>query len=118
DPDLAADTDAADIAAVRKDLTVPVYRLPTGPLPSAPTSHVGRLGYLVLKGLLLYEVSVCGRATAELLGPGDFVRPWPREDSGTLSPEISWTVLEQAPLADLGPSAAPRVTSTRGVTAA
>jgi hypothetical protein len=56
----------------------------------------------MLKGLLLYEVSACGRATAELLGPGDLVRPWPGEASATLPTETKWAVLEQVLLADLG----------------
>ena len=60
------------------------------------------MGFLVLKGLLLYEVSACGRATAELLGTGDLVRPWSHDVSGTLRSEAKWIVLDQVLLADLG----------------
>jgi CRP/FNR family cyclic AMP-dependent transcriptional regulator len=108
DPDLAPDVQPSDPAA-RNRLTVPVYRIGTGTLPEAPRAEHGRLGYLLLKGLLLYEVSVCGRATAELMGPGDLVRPWPREDAGTLGANVKWTVLEQVLLADLAPVDATRV---------
>jgi len=100
DPDLGAGM--RDGAAGR--LTVPVYRVATGPLPQPPaTDPRDRIGFLVLKGLLIYEVTVCGRATAELLGPGDVVMPWTRELSGTLTIDTKWTVLEQALLADLSP---------------
>src|SRR4051794_38230552 len=102
DPDLASSLSAEERAAVRTELTVPVLRLPTGQMPLAPTPGEDHLGYLVFKGLLLYEVWVCGRATAELLGPGDLVRPWSREASGTVSVETRWMVLEQALLGDLG----------------
>jgi hypothetical protein len=74
-------------------------------VPPLPASR-SRIGYLILKGVLLYEVSACGRSTAELLGTGDLVRPWAREASDTLSSEVRWTVLEQTLLADLGSLAA------------
>jgi len=102
DPDLAAGATAEDRAAVRAELTVPVFRLSTGAMPLAPTPSREHLGYLVFKGLVLYEVWVCGRATAELLGPGDLVRPWARDPSGTVAVETRWMVLEQALLGDLG----------------
>lgn len=103
DPDLAGRKTGAELAAMRDRLTAPVYRLAAGTLPEAPAGKVdSHLGYLVLKGLLLYEVSACGRATAELLGSGDLVRPWSGQISGTLSSDVRWTVLEQVLLADLG----------------
>jgi CRP/FNR family transcriptional regulator, cyclic AMP receptor protein len=119
DPDLAGNASDANRAALRDKLTAPVYRLATGsmPLPRDPVGH-GHLGYLVLKGLLLYEVSACGRTTAELLGPGDLVRPWARNASGTLPTKVSWTVLEQALLADLGPAARSHAGDEPGVTEA
>src|SRR5204863_452660 len=74
DPDLAESAGAADGAPSGR-LTVPVFRLGSGAMAEPPPSAARNpLGYLVLKGLLLYEVSVCGRATAELLGPGDLGR--------------------------------------------
>jgi len=103
DPDLASGLSAEDRAVVRTELTVPVFRLPTGQMPLAPTPDGDHLGYLIFKGLLLYEVWVCGRATAELLGPGDLIRPWAREASGTVAVETRWMVLEQALLGDLAP---------------
>src|SRR4051795_2096187 len=102
DPDLAEHATSAQLAADRPKLTAPVYRLGPGLMPQPERSDDSQLGYLVLKGLLIYEVSVCGRGTAELLGPGDIIRPWTREAAGSLVSETQWTVLEQALLADLG----------------
>ena len=102
DPDLGARKSGAELAALRDRITTPVYRLAPGAMPSPPErGRDGHLGYLLLKGLLLYEVSACGRATAELLGPGDLIRPWAQGLSGTLSSKAKWVVLEQALLADL-----------------
>jgi CRP/FNR family cyclic AMP-dependent transcriptional regulator len=106
DPDLAGSKNGAELAAIRDRLTAPVYRMRTGTLPEPPANkRDGHLGFLVLKGLLLYEVRACGRATAELLGPGDLVRPWRPALIGTLESDSSWTVLEQVLLADLGTAA-------------
>jgi CRP/FNR family cyclic AMP-dependent transcriptional regulator len=101
DPDLAGRKSATEIAAIRDRLTAPVYRLATGTMPQPPEGREGHVGFLVLKGLLLYEVAVNGRATAELLGQGDVIRPWGRGVSSTLPTSAKWIVLEQALLADL-----------------
>ena len=102
DPDLGGRKTGPELTALRDRITTPVYRLAVGAMPSPPElKRDGHLGFLLLKGLLLYEVSACGRATAELLGPGDLVRPWAQDLSGTLSSKAKWVVLEQALLADL-----------------
>jgi CRP-like cAMP-binding protein len=67
------------------------------------------LGFLVLKGLILREVIVCGRPTAELIGPGDLVRPSGGSTGELLPAIVKWTVLEQSLLADLGPAFAMRL---------
>jgi hypothetical protein len=116
DPDLAGHKSGPDLAAIRDRLTAPVYRLPVGALPEAPIrKRDSHLGFLMLKGLLLYEVSACGRATAELLGSGDLIRPWAAEVSTTLPTEAKWTVLEQVLLADLGTAASSRFSDTTEV---
>jgi CRP/FNR family cyclic AMP-dependent transcriptional regulator len=119
DPDLAGRATDGNRAALRDKLTAPVYRLGTGtmPLPREPVG-TGHLGYLLLKGLLLYEVSACGRTTAELLGPGDLIQPWARVGSGTLPTKVAWTVLEQVLLADLSPATRSHAADEPGVTEA
>jgi len=97
DPDLAnGDGDAR--------LAVAVFRFGAGAMPSEPPAETRRgcmLGYLVLKGLVLYESAVCGRAAAELLGPGDVVRAAGNYTSGTLPTRVTWTALSPVLLADL-----------------
>lgn len=113
DPELGGTRSSSELAAIRDRLTAPVYRLPVGALPEPPMrKREGHLGFLVLKGLLLYEVSACGRATAELLGTGDLVRPWVNDLSTTLSSVVKWAVLEQVLLADLGSAANSRFTDS------
>jgi hypothetical protein len=116
DPDLAGRKTGRELAAIRDQLTAPVYRLPAGTMPEPPASkREPHLGFLVLKGLLLYEVSACGRATAELLGTGDLVRLWGRDVSGTLASDVKWTVLEQVLLADLTTVTSARFADSRDV---
>jgi hypothetical protein len=116
DPDLAGHKSGSELAAIRDRLTAPVYRLPAGALPEPPAGkRESHLGYLVLKGLLLYEVSTCGRSTAELLGTGDLVRPWRGDSSRTLATAVKWIVLEQVLLADLGTVANARFSDTTEV---
>jgi hypothetical protein len=115
DPDLAAAEPSANGDGSGR-LTVPVFRLAAGPMPDPPRyGDRPHLGFLLLKGLLLYEVSVNGRATGELLGPGDVVRPWSREQPGLLAFTTKWSVLEQALLGDLGPVESSRLGHRRDV---
>jgi CRP-like cAMP-binding protein len=60
------------------------------------------IGLLVLDGLLTRRVGVEGRFGAELLGAGDLLRPWQREDADTLLPRAgSWAVLRACRMAVL-----------------
>ncbi len=54
----------------------------------------GRLGFLVLDGLLARNVTLAGTTSTELLGEGDVVQPWlaPRED-GLVRHLVAWHVL-------------------------
>ncbi len=83
-------------------LPVPVLRLPPGPMP-ALAGETG--GFLVLKGLLMHEVAAYGRATADLLGPGDYIAPGSEAATSVPTAE-AWLVLEEALLGDLAPNRA------------
>lgn len=97
--------------APQVQLSVPVYRLPRGPLPTPPERTAGRahLGYLLLSGLVMREVAVCGRPTVELLGPGDLLRPWPGDVLQLLPRTVDWSVIEKSVVADLGGGVAERL---------
>lgn len=51
----------------------------------------GGYGLLVIDGLLLRRAGIEGRHAAELLGPGDLLRPWQHEDGGESTLEVEWT---------------------------
>jgi CRP/FNR family transcriptional regulator, cyclic AMP receptor protein len=50
----------------------------------------GGYGLLVLDGILLRRAGIEGRHAAELLGPGDLLRPW-QHGGGDASLEVEWT---------------------------
>ena len=111
DPDLAGCVAREDVEQLTSELTASVDRLARGPMgvpPSPPDGHV-HFGYLVLKGLVLREISVCDRPAAELLGPGDLIRPWNESASDVLDCTMRWTVLDQVLVADLGGACAARL---------
>jgi len=62
----------------------------------------GRLGYLILDGLLARDVTLAGRTATELLADGDVVQPWiaSREDV-LVRYRVAWHVLMPVQLAVL-----------------
>ena len=107
DPDLARGIDSARAEAAVRRLTAPVIQLPRGPWSPDDVEQDGAqglFGILVLSGLLVREATVGDHPCAELLGPGDLIRP--NEDSDAdelLGRSIDWTVLTPARVALLGP---------------
>jgi CRP/FNR family transcriptional regulator, cyclic AMP receptor protein len=69
-----------------------MLNLASGPWlqPANPGRAEGGYGLLVLDGLLLRRVEVGGRHAAELLGPGDLLRPW-QHDPSTSTLDLAWT---------------------------
>jgi CRP/FNR family cyclic AMP-dependent transcriptional regulator len=84
------------VAAAHKDLTAQVHGLPVGEwsvarLVATSPDHVG---LLVVDGVLCREVLVADTISAELLGPGDVVRPWQlRPDAGLVPMRVRWRAL-------------------------
>jgi CRP/FNR family cyclic AMP-dependent transcriptional regulator len=65
------------------------------------------IGLLVLDGLILRRVGVDGRFGAELLGEGDLLRPWQRQEPvHSLTQTTGWRVLSSGRLAILNADAA------------
>jgi CRP/FNR family transcriptional regulator, cyclic AMP receptor protein len=62
-------------------------------VPHGEGAH-GRLGFLILDGLLARDMTLAGRTATELLGDGDVVQPWVayRED-GLVRCRVRWNVL-------------------------
>ena len=90
----------------RQAMAAGVMELPTGqwrePIPSEFVR--GGYGFLVVNGLLLRRVRVGGRHAAELVGPGDLLRPWQHDPTtATLALEWTWRVVDTTRLAVLDP---------------
>jgi hypothetical protein len=106
DSGLAEIVPAGQQAQARRAMTAETLQLAVGPWKapvSARRAH-GGFGLLVLDGLLLRRVQIAGRHAAELLGPGDLLRPWQHDGSGsTLDLEWTWQVVAPTRLAFLDP---------------
>ena len=77
DPGLAYGIDPAELRAVAPLLRVRRLDLTAGPwAPQVPPEDAEGFGYLLRDGFLLRELEIDGRSCAELLGPGDLLRPW------------------------------------------
>ena len=104
DPDLAEMLDERQLEEARGCLVAPAVDLAKGdwtPRQAVPPSS-GHLGVLVTEGILCREVAIGNSVCAELVGPGDLLRPWDGAGESVLvSYDIFWHVLEHARLAVL-----------------
>ena len=104
DRGLAESLDDQQLEEARCALVAPAITLGKGhwsPRQAAPAEH-SRLGVLVTEGILCREVAIGDSVCAELVGPGDLLRPWEGGDSVLVSCDVHWHVLEEAQLAMLG----------------
>jgi CRP/FNR family transcriptional regulator, cyclic AMP receptor protein len=103
DPELFEGLDPAEGRLGVHDLTVAVARLPAGPWLVDSDPFDERIGLLVLDGLIARSIEVAGQRRAELVGPGDVIRPWDTTDAelARLRAEVEWNVLEPVRLAEL-----------------
>lgn len=97
DPGLGCVLDPEQRERLAPLLRVRVGTLDVGTLtrPAGPGSGTS-LGLLVLEGLLLRDLSVCGRRSAEVLGPGDLLRPWVGEgpEHALNDTGLAWQVVD------------------------
>jgi hypothetical protein len=104
DPDLGALLSEPRRAEAERDLSVRTHVVEVGPwdvsrLEAASADHVG---LLVLDGVLSRELVVADHVSAELLGPGDLVRPWQSGNRASLLPvDAVWSVLSPVTVAVL-----------------
>lgn len=104
DPDLAEHLDGPRRDAAARVCVARTIRIPAGRW--SPQADVGDvrfgIGLLILEGLFVRRVGLAGRFGAELLGGGDLLRPWQREDQGTSMPRTgAWRILERGRIAVL-----------------
>jgi hypothetical protein len=104
DPDLGQDLEPAALAVARpRALARGQWLEPGRWQPFAEEwDHRGHLGLLIVEGFLARSVQIGARRGAELLGPGDVLRPWVRlAEYSSVPLEDGWEVLEPAQLAVL-----------------
>lgn len=100
-PDLCAGFSPQQRVAARRVL-VQTRRLWPGAWHAKEGDDVGHghLGLLVLEGVMSRQLHVAGVASAELLGPGDLVRPWRWDAADDLLPiDAHWSVLSPVTVA-------------------
>jgi CRP/FNR family cyclic AMP-dependent transcriptional regulator len=104
DPDLGLLLNDSRRDQAERELVVRTHRLPVGPwdvsrLAGATADHVG---LLIIDGILSRELVVADHVSAELLGPGDLLRPWQAPSSSSLLPvDVLWSVLSPSAFAVL-----------------
>lgn len=99
DPDLAGGLDASRLAAATRDLRATVLDVPVGRWEPSAQSDDG-IGLLILEGVLARRVGTQRRSGAELLGPGDLLRPAGAAPGDSIF-QTSWRVIEPLRLAVL-----------------
>jgi CRP/FNR family cyclic AMP-dependent transcriptional regulator len=92
----------ADQMRLAQRFTADVHGLQRGVWAVHETDLRGRGAFavLVLDGLLCQQVCLAGRPSAELLGPGDIIRPWQRADPAVPC-DMQWTCVDTARVAVL-----------------
>jgi hypothetical protein len=100
DPELGLRIAADQISRAREGMVTAVVVLDCG-VWEVPEPQ-GRLGFLVLEGLLAKDLTLAGSVSTELIGDGDVLQPWlPARDEGLVSYHASWHVLSRLTLAVL-----------------
>lgn len=96
DPDLAENMCAEERETAARALVVRVATAEPGEW-EPPAPDASSLGLLVLDGLLVRRLQLGPMPFAELLGPGDVLRPWEEGLAPDLLPALSrWKVLQPA----------------------
>ncbi len=120
DPDLGGLLAEPRRSEAERRLLVSTHRLAVGPwdvtrLSGASADHIG---LLVLDGVIARELIVADHVSAELLGPGDLIRPWQQAKSELLPVDAEWSVLSPSTLAVLDRRFAAEVSHYPEITAA
>jgi CRP/FNR family cyclic AMP-dependent transcriptional regulator len=101
DPELANALPVERAVAARAACVAPLLTLPRGRWRPGFNAS-GETGMLVLRGALSRRISIEDSTSAELVGPGDVIRPWQvAEDLQQVPSEIIWQALEPVSLAVL-----------------
>jgi CRP/FNR family cyclic AMP-dependent transcriptional regulator len=95
EPELLRGVDAEAGARLRRQVTADLVELEAGARLCPATLPRDTFAMVLLDGMLVRHVRLAGRASSELLGAGDVVRPW--QDDGSLASlpaETEWRALQ------------------------
>lgn len=112
DPDLARTLPPARAALAQEQLHVRLEPIPAGTwrLATDALAVPGAIGLLIVSGLAVRRVTLEHRASAELLGPGDLLRPWEEQAESIAYPmETTWRVVDPLEMAVLDATLATRL---------
>lgn len=121
DPDLGAFLTAERRPDATEALQVRTQSLGVGAWDVSRLRHLGggHVGLLLLEGVIARDVIVADHVSAELLGPGDLLRPWGDPGGDSLLPvQVEWWVLSPARVAVLDRNFALRSARWPEITAA
>src|SRR3954453_7812590 len=102
DPDLRDDLSSDEAEAAGEQSVVRVAPVKAGRWrPPEQKRDPGAFGVYIVDGVLVRNVTVGGRTCAEVLGPGDILRPWGGSLSGAASIEstVEWTATTETAMA-------------------
>ena len=105
DPDLGAGMAHERFAVARHEIRSTVLSLSRGEWPAAELDPAScpNVGLLLLDGVVAREVLLEDTLSTELLGPGDFIRPWSEDQQPYLLQQaVRWQVLAETRMAVLG----------------
>ena len=101
DPDLGCLLMPAQVEQAKQQLSIRRHHVDPGPWAGERLRDAGpeHFGLLVISGLMIRELALADNVAAELLGPGDLVRPWQAAGPERLvAYETRWTALERTEL--------------------
>jgi CRP/FNR family cyclic AMP-dependent transcriptional regulator len=105
EPELGLRVPAEQIAQAREELVASVGHLERGLWEPPANSAAGRLGFLILEGLVARNLILAGTTCTELVGDGDVLQPsFGSRDDSLVRYHVQWQVLEPSSVAVLDDS--------------
>jgi CRP-like cAMP-binding protein len=102
EPDLAIGLSGEELQRARSACVAQVFQVPKGDMsPEIPGASPDGFGLLLISGYILRRVGREGRFGAELLGPGELLRPWQEDGEATLPFEPYFQAIAPVELAGL-----------------